>query len=340
MNIKPKPWRNFIAFLQRKLGKRSEEPKEGNRFTAVRQSLDPSEQRNSQEKQGINLSDNRYNCEERKRELDEWFQLQPEKLCIACRETKKADNFGYSQFNRRGDGLLEPILHQRCKPCHQAWRDKLDTLCHICGNKTKSRNYLRKAHGYSLIGNGLKSIQICCETCEPAFLALPINQQKALICKACNKAYPTGQVIYGLYDPRDNKVRNIGRTSDTKRRFRDHLKSSSPLLHIYEDRKQWYTKSNWIYDLLTQRLEPIMKIIKYVDISPKAPEWERRYILHGIQQGWELLNIETMDEHLVNRAQNSHLNFLEAPFEGLVKHRFFRENGLEAFVHKWYEPVP
>jgi len=38
--------------------------------------------------------------------------------------------------------------------------------------------------------------------------------------------------------------------------------------------------------VLEQKLEPSMKIIKYVDISPKAPEWERRYILHGIQQGW------------------------------------------------------
>jgi len=167
---------------------------------------------------------------------------------------------------------------------------------------------------------------------------LPIDQQKALIREACNTAYPTGQVIYGLYDPRDNKVRNIGRTSDRKRRFRDHLKSSNSLPHTYEERKEWYTKSNWIYDLLEQKLEPSMKIIKYVDISPKAPEWERRYILHGIQQGWELLNIETMDEYLVEKVQESCIDFLQTPFEDLVEQGFFREKGLEAFVHAWYEP--
>lgn len=305
-----------IIFLYRELGKSIEEiRKENEEITRAR--------------------------EERDKALNEWFQLQPNKCCITCKEIKKADNFGYSSLKEREDGFLEPALHQRCKPCHKAWREKLETLCRLCGKKTKDKDYLRRLYGYSLVGNGLVNIQICCEACQNTFLALPIDQQKVFIHEACNKTYPIGQVIYGLYDPRDNELRNIGRTSDIKRRFREHLRASNPTRHMIqtvEGGKEWYTKNNWIYDLLQERLEPVMKVIKYIDISPQAPEWEMRYILHGMQQGWKLLNIETMNEYRVNNVKTSSVNFLQASFEALVEHGFFRENSLEAFVRKWYEP--
>jgi hypothetical protein len=45
-----------------------------------------------------------------------------------------------------------------------------------------------------------------------------------------------------------------------------------------------------------------------------------------------------MDEYLVDKVQDSSLNFLQASFEELVEHGFFSEKSLEAFVHTWYEP--
>lgn len=60
-------FRTAVKFLQRKPEKSLEELKEGKIFS----------------------------YEERERALDEWFQLQPDKLCIACQERKKADHFGY-----------------------------------------------------------------------------------------------------------------------------------------------------------------------------------------------------------------------------------------------------
>jgi len=71
-------------------------------------------------------------------------------------------------------------------------------------------------------------------------------------------------------------------------------------------------------------------------ISPLVLEWEQRFICHGIQQGWKLLNWETMDEELVARVKKARLDFLQAPFELLVQQHFFAANGLAAFLHMWY----
>ena len=90
--------------------------------------------------------------------------------------------------------------------------------------------------------------------------------------------------------------------------------------------------------LVEQGLQPSMQILHHVDISPLVLEWEQRFILHGIQQGWQLLNWETMDEELVARVRATHLDFLQAPFELLVQQHFFAANGLAAFLHIYYHP--
>jgi hypothetical protein len=85
--------------------------------------------------------------------------------------------------------------------------------------------------------------------------------------------------------------------------------------------------------LVEQGLQPSMQILHPVENSPQVLEWEQRFIWHGIQQGWPLLNWETMDEELVARVRATHLDFLQAPFDLLVQQHFFAADGLVAFLH-------
>jgi hypothetical protein len=149
---------------------------------------------------------------------------------------------------------------------------------------------------------------------------------------------PEGQVIYSEIDPETNEIRYVGRTNNPKRRHTQHIEDVSPTINQWgAEKKPWYTRSNWMYDLTAKGLEPSMHILKSIDISPLVIEWELRYIWHGIQQGWKLLNIETMDEELIARLSASSLNFLDAPFETLVQHHFFSSHELVAFIRKWYQ---
>ncbi len=81
-----------------------------------------------------------------------------------------------------------------------------------------------------------------------------------------------------------------------------------------------------------------MKILQPVEAAPLVLEWEQRFIFHGIQQGWNLLNHETMEKELVTRIKTSFVDFFAAPFELLVQQNFFSPHGLLAFLHEWYRP--
>ncbi len=73
--------------------------------------------------------------------------------------------------------------------------------------------------------------------------------------------------------------------------------------------------------------------------APQAIEWEERYILHGIQQGWPLLNIETTLETLVARTKASQLDFLHCSFEDLAQEKFVHKKGIMAFIRQYYRPT-
>ena len=93
-----------------------------------------------------------------------------------------------------------------------------------------------------------------------------------------------------------------------------------------------------MYELAEKGLTPSMQILKTVESAPLVLEWEQRYIWHGMQQGWPLLNVETMDEVLATRVRTSPMHFLEAPFEQLVQQGFFPPRDLTALLHLWYQP--
>lgn len=92
-----------------------------------------------------------------------------------------------------------------------------------------------------------------------------------------------------------------------------------------------------MHALSERGLVPSMQILQHIGVSPLVVEWEQRYIWHGMQQGWKLLNVETMDGDLVARVRASPLDFLQVPFEMLVQQHFFSAHGLVAFLHKWYQ---
>jgi hypothetical protein len=138
-------------------------------------------------------------------------------------------------------------------------------------------------------------------------------------------------VIYDLVDPESHLVGYIGRTHEQKKRMQKHLKDFADV-----GRGEYYSKATWMYDLHKKGLQPTMKVLREVEIAPMSIEWERRYILHGIQQGWPLTNMEVSAEELVARARASKLDFLHCSFESLVHESFVNDKGIEAFVHAYY----
>ncbi|GAC1357065.1 MAG: hypothetical protein NVS2B12_35630 [Ktedonobacteraceae bacterium] len=168
-----------------------------------------------------------------------------------------------------------------------------------------------------------------------------MSRHEKYIRAACERSFPPGQVIYAEVDPVTGEIRYVGRTSKPKRRHAQHLSDASPRRAEWgAERKAWYTRSNWMHALAEQELVPAMQILQHIDISPLVVEWELRYIWHGIQQGWKLLNGEAMDEKLVARARSAPFNFLQAPFELLVQQHFFAAHGLVAFLHQWHYSKP
>ena len=63
-------------------------------------------------------------------------------------------------------------------------------------------------------------------------------------------------------------------------------------------------------------------------------EYERRSILHAIQQGWPIVTTEAVPSE---KVRASSLDFLHAPLEALIDEGWFSEDGMEAFIRTWSE---
>lgn len=82
-------------------------------------------------------------------------------------------------------------------------------------------------------------------------------------------------IIYGLIDPRDNKLRYIGKTIQGMKRLKNHLKPSS----LKEGNTR---KNNWLKKLLEQGLMPNFAIfISYNNYLPKSVN---NKILYNLEQ--------------------------------------------------------
>jgi hypothetical protein len=268
--------------------------------------------------------------EERWHQRELWYLQQPDRQCKACRQILPASAFG---------GTPSPtgfLLHTRCRGCHQAQLERCQLPCCLCQKKKPRRSFLSHYDGYALCGDGTY-VSLCCKECETAFRALPHNYQEQYIHSCSLRAFPTGQVIYAEIDPETGAIRYVGRTGRPERRHAQHLQDASPTPgQLRAGKKSWFTCNNWIYTLAEKELVPWMQILQHINITPLVVEWEQRYIWHGIQHGWQLLNSEAMDQTLIERIRTSPFEFLTVPFEILVQRHFFSSHGLVAFLHHWF----
>lgn len=267
----------------------------------------------------------RQSYEERQREKECWYLQQPDRCCRLCQYLLPATAF---DCTNTPDGFL---LQTRCRACHEVFRAERQECCCLCQRKTARQDFLSHYEGYALSGNGAW-ISLCCRGCEATFGALAPALQQRWIAQRCQRSFPSGQVIYAEVDPQTGEIRYIGRTSRPKRRHAQHVSDVAPVAG------PWYTRRNWMHTLAQQGLAPSMQVLHPVEVSPLVLAWERRYILHGLQQGWPLLNNEMMDAELVARVKASSNDFLQAPFQLLVQQHFFAVHGLEAFLHQWSQP--
>ncbi len=127
--------------------------------------------------------------------------------------------------------------------------------------------------------------------------------------------------IYGLIDPRDNKLKYVGATTTGDRRYYQHCQ-------IYYLKKSTL-KNNWIKSLLSQNLKPNLHIIQFCEKEHLA-YLEKYYINFFNKRGYALLNhnnegygirpkIKTSEE----QKRNASLNFTKYPIINLETREIF-----------------
>lgn len=280
--------------------------------------------------------------EETRRQMEAWLDAAPPRACIDCGQVLPARAFELESMGRLIAGSVSPRLYKRCSACLALYRTQLQAKsppvpCVLCGQPAAPFEWPHEYH-YSL--------RLCCLTCRSAFDALDTGKKRFYIQSRLNRLYPAPQVIYAEADPRTNEIRYIGRTGNATRRHSDHLHdicqepARSTAYNAETGRWQetpWYSRANWMYDLVEQGLQPVQHILAEVQPAPFILEYEQRYIWHGVQQSWPLVNKEAVLLHWTKeRIQASTVDLLHAPFEVLVELGIFHEYRLEAFIRKWY----
>lgn len=86
--------------------------------------------------------------------------------------------------------------------------------------------------------------------------------------------------IYVLIDPRDNKVRYVGKANNVSQRYRAHLNRA---------RAHQTHKKNWLIQLKKEGLKPIIEVIDEVPID-EWQYWEIYWISQMKQWGFNLVN--------------------------------------------------
>lgn len=287
-------------------------------------------------------------CSQCGQPVDLFYQPSQEALpwirCDTCNEARLAE-----QHIRVQAWIAEEKENPRPRKERQAY-------CVVCGARKGHSNFPWGLDGHSFArswGSEGMTLYISCYDCIDTLASMPLAQQRRYIQLGCKRAYGDYQAVYKLTDPETKQIRYIGRTNNLKDRYNRHLKdiSDHPHYHYvssYTDgvhtreidttRPPTYTRSNWMYDLSRKGLKPIMSVLYEPSPAPLVVEWEQRYILYGLQQGWPLTNMEC-DRYDVQKLKESAIDFLHDPFEKLLKEAIFQENRFEAFVHKWYDPL-
>lgn len=89
--------------------------------------------------------------------------------------------------------------------------------------------------------------------------------------------------IYGLFDPRNNQLRYIGKANNPKNRLKEHIRelkrTNSPNTH----------KNKWIKSLLSVDLYPLLEILEKVSLD-NWEECETKWIERAKKAGCNLVN--------------------------------------------------
>lgn len=140
---------------------------------------------------------------------------------------------------------------------------------------------------------------------------------------------PCTQYIYGLVDPRTGAYKYIGRTAQPKERLRHHI-SEAAWTWIEELRELGLSAEMQVLETITPRRIKSPYLAAYPQFAvagmPKTAvsyqihvnEREDRWILHGLQQGWDLSNNEARYPYLREIAQALPFSILTEPLDSLA----------------------
>ena len=88
-------------------------------------------------------------------------------------------------------------------------------------------------------------------------------------------------IIYALTDPRNGKIRYVGKSNDTYLRLKSHMSEAR--------RNSGTHRLNWLRQLLNLSLDPILTILEEVE-DEDWQDRERYWIAYGRSVGWPLTN--------------------------------------------------
>tara|TARA_R110002050_G_scaffold57833_2_gene130055 strand:+ start:6835 stop:7443 length:609 start_codon:yes stop_codon:yes gene_type:complete len=151
--------------------------------------------------------------------------------------------------------------------------------------------------------------------------------------------------IYGLYDPRDSKIRYIGRTKSLlKRRLSQHL---SKARHSYNNSH----KENWIRFLLKNGITPKIKLLTTLETSWEDSHefekvliekyWKKHKLVNGVDagpgtllkntsEGNEKIRIEKIKEHF--NIEENKKNFYNTVYAYNLDGTFYKEFKSVSFI--------
>lgn len=96
-------------------------------------------------------------------------------------------------------------------------------------------------------------------------------------------------IIYGLVDPREGKIRYVGKTKDMKQRRKSHYSASS-IFH----RRNWYL-TQWLLGMRVDGVTFEMRVLEITD-SVNAGRIEQDWITKCLTDGCELFNQRIRDK--------------------------------------------
>jgi hypothetical protein len=200
--------------------------------------------------------------------IDAWYQQQPDRECIDCKQVLPATAFGYSMSREVDDAWFPDPLHRRCKPCHEAYRKgnrQVYPLCLLCGAPAPVYDFLREYRGFRL-----DCIKVCCKGCILRFEALPEPEQMELLRRAIKKAYGETASVYGLHYDETGAVHHIGRTKHLQRRMAEY-------------RRNWYHEITMYH------------VFQELPFGGLSMEYESRWMLHALKRGWPIDNFDILE---------------------------------------------